>query len=93
MDLTGEQLHVEGVLSARDGTYNPYVDIYDSRVAMVLFVPRGVYVDLAEMQLMYDSGKIPAFIAYDDFVDTDSTYEKSTSQLIVFIDEAGIYPL
>ena len=93
MTLEGEQLHIEAYLSARDGTYNPYVNIYDSKTATMLYLPRGVYVDLAEMQLMYDAGKLPLFVSYTDFVDTDASYEEARPQVIVFIAESTIYPL
>ena len=93
MTLENEQLHIEAYLSASDGTYNPYVNIYDSKTATVLYLPRGVYVDLAEMQLMYDAGKIPSFVSYENFIDTDAPYEKAKPQIIVFIAEAQIHPL
>ena len=50
-------------------------------------------VELAELALMYQSGKIPAYIAYEAFVDTDAVYEQAGSQLLVLIAEASIYPL
>lgn len=93
MSLENEQLHVEAYLSARDGTYNPYVNIYDSKAAAMLYLPRGVYVDLAELQLMYDAGKIPAFVSYTDFVDTDAPFEDAAPQIVVFIAESTIHPL
>ena len=93
MTLEKEQLHIEAYLSARDGTYNPYINIHDSKTATMLYLPRGVYVDLAEMQLMYDAGKLPLFVSYTDFVDTDASYEEAKPQVIVFIAESTIYPL
>lgn len=90
---SSDQLTVSGTLSAQDGTYNPHYPIYDSRTGVVLFLPRGVYVELAELALMYQSGKIPAYIAYEAFVDTDAVYEQSGSQLLVLIADASIYPL
>lgn len=93
MDLKGEQLHIEGYISTQDGSYSPYLPIYDSRTAMVMYLPKGVYVDLAEMKLMYDTGKIPAYFSYVTNVDTDLSYEASKPQIIVFIAEATIYPL
>ena len=86
---SSDQLTVTGTLSAQDGTYNPHYPIYDSRTGVVLYLPRGVYVELAELALMYQSGKIPAYIAYEAFVDT----EQAGSQLLVVIAEASIYPL
>ena len=73
--------------------YNPYINIHDSKTATMLYLPRGVYVDLAEMQLMYDAGKLPLFVSYTDFVDTDASYEEAKPQVIVFIAESTIYPL
>ena len=93
MKLDGEQLHIEGYISTQDGTYNPYLPVYDSRTAMVMYLPRGVYIDLAEMKLMYDSGKIPAYFSYVTNVNTDLPYEEAQPQMIVFIAEATIYPL
>ncbi len=90
---SSDQLTVTGTLSAQDGTYNPHYPIYDSRTGVVLYLPRGVYVELAELALMYQSGKIPAYIAYEAFVDTDAVYEQAGSQLLVLIAEASIYPL
>ena len=93
MDLKGEQLHLEGYISTQDGSYSPYLPIYDSRTATVMYLPKGVYVDLAEMKLMYDTGKIPAYFSYVTNVDTDLSYEASKPQIIVFVAEATIYPL
>lgn len=93
MDLKGEQLHLEGYISTQDGSYSPYLPIYDSRTATVMYLPKGVYVDLAEMKLMYDTGKIPAYFSYVTNVDTDLSYEASKPQIIVFVAEASIYPL
>lgn len=58
-----------------------------------MYLPKGVYVDLAEMKLMYDTGKIPAYFSYVTNVDTDLSYEASKPQIIVFVAEASIYPL
>ena len=88
-----DQLTISGPISAAAGTYNPRYTIYDSRTAMVLYLPRGVYVELAELALMYQAGKIPAYISYQEFVDTDACYEEAGPQLLVFIAEASIYPL
>lgn len=93
LSLQGEQLTIDGLVFARDGTYNPYLPIYDSQVGLAVHLPKGVYIDLAEMHLMYDSGKLPVFVTYVSHVDTDLSYEDSTSQLIVFMLEATIYPL
>ena len=93
MSLNEEELQIEGYIFAKDGSYNPRYSIYDSQFAAALYVPRGVYVDLAEMQLMYDAGKLPLFVSYTSFVDTDLHYEQSHPQLIVFIADSQIYPL
>ena len=90
---SSDQLTVTGTLSAQDGTYNPHYTIYDRRTGVVLYLTRGVYVELAELALMYQSGKIPAYIAYEACVDTDAVYEQAGSQLLVLIAEASIYPL
>ena len=88
-----DQLTISGLISASSGTYNPRYPIYDSRTAMVLYLPRGVYVELAELALMQQSGKIPDYISYQEFVDTDACFEEAGAQLLVFIAEATIYPL
>ena len=93
LSLHGEQLTIDGLVSSRDGTYNPYIEIYDSQVGIGVLMPKGVYIDLAEMRLMYDSGKLPVYVSYVSNVDTDLTYEESTSQLVVFLMESSIYPL
>lgn len=93
LSLHGEQLTIDGLVSARDGTYNPYIPIYDSQMGIAVHMPKGMYIDLAEMGLMYDSGKLPTYVSYVSNVDTDLTYEDSSSQLVVFIIETAIYPL
>ena len=96
IDLTlspTDQLTISGLVSASSGTYNPRYPIYDSRTAMVLYLPRGVYVELAELALMRQAGKIPEYISYQEFVDTDACFEEAGAQLLVFIAEATIYPL
>ena len=93
LSLHGEQLTIDGLVTARDGTYNPYIEIYDSQVGIGVFMPKGVFIDLAEMRLMYDSGKLPVYVTYVSNVDTDLPYEESNSQLVVFLMEASIYPL
>lgn len=93
MSLHGEQLTIDGLVSARDGTYNPYIPIYDSQMGIAVHMPKGMYIDLAEMRLMYDSGKLPTYVTYVSNVNTDLTYEQSSSQLIVFLIETAIYPL
>lgn len=93
LSLNGEQLTIDGLVYARDGTYNPYIEIYDSQVGIAVHMPKGAYIDLAEMRLMYDAGKLPVYVTYVSNVDTDLTYEQSASQVVVFLVEAAIYPL
>ena len=93
LSLQGEALTIDGLVSARDGTYNPYLNIFDSQVGLVVTIPKGIYIDLAEMQLMYDSGKLPPYVTYTSHVNTDLTYEQSSSQCIVFLIETSIYPM
>lgn len=88
-----DQLTVSGTLSAQDGTYNPRYPIYDSRTGIVLYIPRGLYVELGELVLMSQSGKIPPYISYQSFIDTDASFEEAGAQVLVFIADASIYPL
>ena len=32
---------IDGLVSARDGTYNPYLNIFDSQVGLVVTIPKG----------------------------------------------------
>ena len=88
-----DHLSITGYVSAQDGSYNPRYPIYDSRTATALYLPRGVFVDMAELRLMDMAGKIPPTVAYTSFVDTDAAMEEAGPQLLVFIAEATIYPM
>ena len=53
----------------------------------------GMKASGSHKRLVVAKRKLPLFVSYTDFVDTDASYEEAKPQVIVFIAESTIYPL